>query len=338
MKAIVMAGGEGTRLRSVTGDTPKPMALLAGKPVLEHILGLLARSGVRQVCLTLRYRPECIRDYFGDGSRLGLELCYRVEDAPLGTAGGVRACADFYGREDFLVLSGDAVCTFDLRELMARHRQSGAAVTMALASRETPLQYGTVLTGRDGRVLRFIEKPDWPQVVSDLVNTGIYALSPEAMDFVPEGQPCDFAKELFPSLLEAEQPILGLPMEGYWNDIGTPRAFFQCNLDVLDGKLRLPDATPAAPDRTPETIRRAGDRVLPCRGRARLMRELSCSLMEAGADFDLRDGLTLRAGGDSVHIAPDPDGERLLLRGNQALAARCAGLLRELEKQTVGGR
>lgn len=337
MKAIVMAGGEGTRLKSVTRDTPKPMALLAGKPVLEHILGLLRRSGVRQVCLTLRYRPECIRDYFGDGSRLGLELSYRVEEAPLGTAGGVRACADFYGGEDFLVLSGDAVCTFDLKALMEAHKRSGAAATMALYSRETPLQYGTVLTGRDGRVLSFIEKPDWSHVVSDLVNTGIYALSPETMDFVPEGQPCDFARELFPSLLAAEKPILGLPMEGYWNDIGTPRAFFQCNLDVLDGKLRLPDTAADAPKQAKEDCRCAEgcDRVLPCRGRARLMRELSCSLVEAGADFDLRDGITLRAGGDSVHIAPAADRECLLIRGTEGLAESCAGLLRELEERAV---
>lgn len=335
MKAIVMAGGEGTRLKSVTGDRPKPMALLAGKPVLEHILGLLARAGVEQVCLTLRYRPDCIRDYFGDGSRLGLELSYRVEERPLGTAGGVRACADFYGREDFLVLSGDAVCTFDLNALMEAHKRSGAAATMALYSRETPLQYGTVLTGRDGRVLSFIEKPDWSHVVSDLVNTGIYALSPEAMDFVPEGQPCDFAKELFPSLLAAEKPILGLPMEGYWNDIGTPRAFFQCNLDVLDGKLRLPDAEGDAPQPQAETSRRARGRDLPCRGRARLMRELSCALMEAGADFDLRDGVTLRAGGDSVNIAPDPERECLRIQGTEGLAESCAGLLRALEERVV---
>lgn len=343
MDAIIMAGGEGTRLRSVTGDVPKPMALLAGKPVLEHILALLRANGVRRCCLTLRYRPEAIFGHFGDGRRYGMELCYHVEDRPLGTAGGVKACADFIGGRDVLVISGDAACDFDLRALMREHRSRRPAVTMALYSHPAPLPYGTVLTARDGRVVSFVEKPDWTHVVSDLVNTGIYVLSPEALDFVPEGEPYDFAKDLFPALLAAEKPILGIPMEGYWCDIGSPRAFHQCNLDALDGKLRLFEADGIrAAERMPSEPAQAGPEregrtELPCRSRARLMRALAGSMMEAGADFDLRDGLTLRHGPDRVRVIPAADRESLLLSAEgpegEALETQYAALLTMLDRE-----
>ena len=337
LKAIIMAGGEGTRLKSVTGDTPKPMARLCGKPVLEHILALLRRSGVGRACIALRYRPEVIREYFGDGARFGLALEYHVEEAELGTAGCVRACRNFYGEEDFLVISGDCACDFDLRALMDAHLRRRPAVTMALAAHESPLQYGTVLTDRDGRVVSFIEKPAWERVVSDLVNTGIYVLSPEAMEPVPtDGTACDFARDLFPALLEAHETILGLPMDGYWCDIGTPRAYHQCNLDALDGLLRL-EGTPAAPETAQAQKGAQAQGVeLHCRSRARLMRVLSQSLMEAGADFS--DGLVLRGPGGSVRIAPVAGREALSVTAqapdpakNHALADNYAGLIRRLD-------
>ena len=346
-----MAGGEGRRLKSVTGDTPKPMALLAGKPVLEHILNLLKQNGVSDACLTLRYRPELIRDYFGGGERFGMRLAYHIETVPLGTAGGVRACAEFYGDRDFLVISGDCACDFDLRALMEAHRRHRCAVTMALYPHEAPLPYGTVLTSRDGKVVSFIEKPDWERVVSDLVNTGVYVVSPDAMGFVPEDAPFDFAKDLFPVLMSAGREIFGLPMEGYWCDIGTPRAYFQCNLDALDGRLRLAaaegaDAAPepgsrakseektSAASEAEKARREAVARVeLRCRGRARLMRELSQKLMEAGTEFDASDGLSLRAHGGSVRVAPAPDREALVISADSdALARDYEALIRGLEK------
>lgn len=331
MNAIIMAGGEGTRLKSVTGDTPKPMALLNGRPVLEHILNLLKRNGIKNACLTLRYRPEAIRAYFGDGARFGMRLSYHEETEPLGTAGGVRACRDFYGDRDFLVISGDCACDFDLRQLMEAHHRHRPAVTMALHVHETPLSYGTVLTDRQGRVVSFIEKPAWERVVSDLVNTGIYLISPAAMELVPEGRPYDFAKDLFPALLASGRQILGLPLEGYWCDIGTPRAYYQCNLDALDGALRL-ESTEAAQPEAPkpaetETPRPAsGVTVVEyrCQGRARLMRELSRHLMEAGADFDPSDGLALRGGageGGKVHIAPAADREAVVISADDPRTA-----------------
>lgn len=331
-----MAGGEGTRLKSVTGDLPKPMALLAGKPVLEHILNLLKRCGVTRACLALRYRPEIIRDYFGDGKRFGVELEYHEEREPLGTAGAVKSCRDFYGDRDFLVVSGDSACDYDLRALMEAHRRHGSAVTIALAEHETPLQYGTVLTDRTGHVVSFIEKPAWERVVSDLVNTGIYVVSPAAMEFVPDGQPFDFAKDLFPVLMQAGLPIFGLPMEGYWCDIGTPRAYHQCNLDALDGRLCLensPDpATQTQAEKAPQQPV-SGVRVeYRCHGRARLMRELSQHLMEAGADFDASDGLKWNGSAGAVRVSPAADRESLLISTDSDVAAdNYVNLLRSLE-------
>ena len=178
------------------------MVPLVGVPVLDRLLDLLRRNGFTDVCMTLCYRPEVIQEHCGDGSDYGVHLKYRIESEPRGTAGGVRACSDFYGKEDFLVISGDAACSFDLLGLYRRHQQADAAVTIALYPNAEPLQYGLVLQDRQGFVQHFIEKPDWEHVVTDLVNTGIYIVSPRAMAYVPEDQPFDFAKDLFPLLLE----------------------------------------------------------------------------------------------------------------------------------------
>ena len=334
INAIIMAGGEGTRLKSVTGDTPKPMALLAGKPVLEHILHLLKQNGVTRACMALHYRPEVIRDYFGDGSRFGIALEYHEEAAALGTAGAVKSCKTFYGDRDFLVISGDCACDFDLKSLTEAHRRHGGAVTMALYSHETPLQYGTVLTDRTGRVVSFVEKPAWERVISDLVNTGIYVISPKAMELVPGGRSFDFAKDLFPALMDAGMPIVGLPMEGYWCDIGTPRAYYQCNLDALEGKLRLEDAPPTPPSEKRTARPASGMTVIEyrCRSRARLMRELSQRLMEAGADFDASDGLALRGASGSIHISPSPERESLVISADASNRERAGTLAREYEE------
>ena len=179
-----MAGGMGTRLRSITGDTPKPMVPLLGRPMMEHIIILLREQGFTDICAAVRYRAGDIMGYFGDGSRFGVRLQYRVEDRALGTAGGVKNCRDFYGDEDFLVISGDAACDFELRTLMDAHRRSGADATIALYRSREPLRYGLAVTDHDGLVRSFIEKPDWRRVVTDLVNTGIYVLSPRVMELV----------------------------------------------------------------------------------------------------------------------------------------------------------
>ena len=313
MNAIILAGGEGTRLKSVTGDLPKPMALLAGKPVLEHILALLRRCGVEKVCMSLHYRPEVISEYFGDGSRFGISIEYHVEEASLGTAGGTKACAGFYGDRDFLVISGDSACDFDLRQLMEAHRRHRPAVTMALYANPSPLQYGNVLTDSRGRVVSFTEKPEWARVVSDLINTGIYIVSPKAMELVPEAAVFDFSRDLFPQLMECGMEIRALPMDGYWCDIGTPRAYHQCNLDALDGRLdvELPNMPMHSASPTARPHFSGARRELGCAGRARAMRYISQSLMEAGADFS--DGVSLHTASGEVHICPSTERESIII-------------------------
>ena len=233
-----MAGGEGTRLRPLTSNQPKPMVPIVGKPCMEHILELLRKHGLSDVVVTVAFLPQAIRSYFGDGENLGLNIEYSVEESPLGTAGSVRLASDRLD-ETFLVISGDALCDFDLDEVVQFHRQKGAAVTIGLKSVENPLEFGIVVTDEDGRVERFLEKPSWGQVFSDTINTGIYVLEPEVLRHIPTDRPFDFSKELFPLLLEMGRPIYGHVCDGYWQDIGNLDQYRQANFDALDEKVAL---------------------------------------------------------------------------------------------------
>ncbi|MCR5663335.1 MAG: nucleotidyltransferase family protein [Oscillospiraceae bacterium] len=304
MKAVVMAGGEGRRLRPVTGELPKPLVPLLGRPLLEHILRLLAREGFTEVCCTLKYRAEDVRARFGDGSALGLKLSYRTEKTPLGTAGGVKNCADFTGDEDFLVISGDAACDFELSSLVEAHRRSGAAATLALSRRADPLRYGLTVTDGEGRIRAFVEKPGWRRVVTDLVNTGIYVLSPRAMAPVPAGEPFDFGKDLFPLLLSRGEKLLGVVLDGYWCDVGTPLAYYECCADALRGRLRLTPGEGFAPSAGPEEEPEPEGLEVPCRDRAELMGALSELFLELGADYG--DGISLIRPRFELHIRPSP--------------------------------
>ena len=244
MKAVIMAGGEGTRLRPLSLGRPKPMTPLLGRPVMEHIIALLNGHGITDICVTLCYKPQAVMDYFGDGEKFGVRLTYFVEEEPLGTAGSVKNCMGHLGREDFLVISGDCVCDLDLKQLMDFHRERGAAATLALYAHETPLEYGLVVTDEAGRVERFVEKPSWGQVITNRINTGIYLLSPAAMDRVPEKGAFDFGKDLFPALLKEGAPLYGCPLEGYWCDMGDCKAYLDCVCDALSGKVRLDMSLP----------------------------------------------------------------------------------------------
>ncbi len=307
MKAILLAGGEGTRLKAVTGTLPKPMVPLLGRPVMEHILLLLKKHGFTQVCAALKYRPEDIRSYFGDGSKLGISLEYSIEEQDLGTAGAVKNCADFAAGEDVLVISGDAACDLDLRELMRRHQERGAAATLALHRESEPLRYGLTVTDENGTVRAFVEKPRWSQVVTDLVNTGIYVLSPRAFDRIPQGQTFDFAKDLFPLLLREQEPLLGVALEGYWCDIGTPLSYYRCCVDALEGKLQLEPgegfAQAVGQQEETEPKEEGFQLELPCRDRAALMGALSQWMLELPADYS--DGIRLHDPRYELHIAPE---------------------------------
>jgi mannose-1-phosphate guanylyltransferase/phosphomannomutase len=238
MKAVVMAGGEGTRLRPLTSNQPKPMVPIVGKPCIEHILELLQQHGFEEVIVTVAFMPQAIRTYFGDGESLELGIEYSVEESPLGTAGSVRLASGVLD-EPFLVISGDALCDVDLSALVRFHREKGAAVTIGLKSVDNPLEFGIVVTDEDGRIERFLEKPSWSQVFSDTINTGIYVLEPEVLRHVPADRPYDFSKELFPLLLEMGRPLYGHVFDGYWQDIGNLDQFRQANFDALDERVRL---------------------------------------------------------------------------------------------------
>lgn len=239
MKAIVLAGGEGTRLRPLTAVCPKPMIRILDRPVLEYILALLHKSGIDDVCLTLKYLPDVVTAHFGDGSAFGVRLQSRLESVPLGTAGSVRSCLDFIEDEDVLVISGDCVCDFDLRSCVDFHRERGADATIVLFNHQEPTEYGLVVTGSGGRIERFAEKPPWENVVTGDVSTGIYILSPRAVHSIPDTMTYDFGRDLFPLMLRENRRLFAVRAEGYWCDIGSPESFLECCRDVLAGKVRL---------------------------------------------------------------------------------------------------
>lgn len=304
MKAIILAGGLGTRLRPVSGSIPKPMIPLLGKPLMEHIVELLRKHGITQICAAVKYRSEDIMAYFGNGSAYGVEMCYRVEEEPLGTAGCVKNCMDFLGDEDFLVISGDAACDFDLSELIRAHNDGHPAASIALYHSSQPTSFGLAVTDTHGIIRTFIEKPAWPRVVTDLVNTGIYILTRKAMELVPDGTPYDFGKELFPELLRRGEKILGVPMAGYWCDVGTPLSYYKCSVDAIEGRLRIS----AAEGFITDTHTACGDDIsgleCPCADRAAVMGVLSSELMELGAKYS--DGITLTGAKYRMHLSPSP--------------------------------
>jgi mannose-1-phosphate guanylyltransferase/phosphomannomutase len=238
MKAVVMAGGEGTRLRPLTSNQPKPMVPIVGKPCMEHIVELLAKHGFDDIVVTLAFMPQAIRSYFGAGEAHDVSIRYSVEESPAGTAGSVKLAEDALD-EPFLVISGDALCDIDLAEVVRFHQEKEALVTIALKSVDNPLEFGIVVTDADGRIERFLEKPSWGQVFTDTINTGIYVLDPEVLRHIPPDKPFDFSKELFPLLLEMGKPLYGYVASGYWQDIGNLEQYRQANFDALDEQVRL---------------------------------------------------------------------------------------------------
>lgn len=238
MQAVIMAGGEGSRLRPLTGNMPKPMLPVANRPLMEHIILLLRKHGITDVVATVQFLSSVIRNYFSDGSDLGVSLAYATEDVPLGTAGSVYASQDLLSGT-FLVISGDALTDLDLTEVVEFHRSRGSAATLVLKRMKDPLEFGIVMTDESGRIERFLEKPTWGQVFTDTINTGIYVLEPEVLDLIPPDQPYDFSSELFPLMLDKGLPLYGFVTDGYWTDVGNTDAFLQASRDVLAGRVKV---------------------------------------------------------------------------------------------------
>jgi mannose-1-phosphate guanylyltransferase len=253
MRAMVLAAGLGTRLRPLTNEITKPMVPVLDRPVIEHILDLLARHSIEEVIANLHYFPDSIREYFGE------RMEYRFEEELLGTAGGVRACAEFFGDESFLVISGDALTDIDLTAFAARHRETGGIATLAVKEVAETREYGVVLHDREGRITGFQEKPAPAEALSNLGNCGIYIFSPEIFDYFPQRPFVDWAQDVFPVLLENDVPFHIHEVGEYWNDVGSLAELRQGTFDALRGRLRLDiDGRETAPG-----VIVAGDTALP---------------------------------------------------------------------------
>jgi mannose-1-phosphate guanylyltransferase / phosphomannomutase len=238
MRAVVMAGGEGSRLRPLTSRQPKPLVPVAGRPIMEHILLHLKRHQMRDVVATVQYLGSSIRNYFGDGSEQGVALTYSVEDSPLGTAGSVMLARQQL-TEPFVVISGDSLTDIDLSAAVRFHRERRAIATIVLKPVPNPLEYGVVVVDEGGAVQRFIEKPSWGEVISDLANTGIYILDPAVFDFFRPGEVTDWSGDVFPKLLKQGEKVFGWVGSGYWEDVGSHAAYVKANFDCLEGKVKV---------------------------------------------------------------------------------------------------
>src|SRR5712691_1599990 len=237
VRAVVMAGGEGTRLRPMTANQPKPLLPVVNKPIMQHVLRLLRTHNFDETIVTVQFLASMVRNYFGDGEEWGMSLQYATEDIPLGTAGSVKNAEDALRDGPFLVISGDALTDIDLSDLVRFHKDNDALVTVALKRVPDPLEFGIVIADEDGQIQRFLEKPTWGQVFSDTVNTGIYVMEPEVLKHVPLGEAVDWSGDVFPKLLDAGAPVYGWVAEGYWEDVGTHEAYHKAQADVLSGKV-----------------------------------------------------------------------------------------------------
>jgi mannose-1-phosphate guanylyltransferase / phosphomannomutase len=238
MKAVILAGGEGTRLRPLTSNQPKPMLPIANVPMMRHVVRLLTNHGFDDIVVTVAFLANQIRNYFGDGREFGARMRYATEDSPLGTAGSVRNAMDELD-ETFLVIAGDVITDIDLAAVVKAHTDRDAFATIALKRVNNPVDFGIVITHDDGTIERFLEKPTWGQVFSDTINTGIYVLEPGVFDFIPAGEIVDFSGDVFPAVLERGLRLFGTVVDGYWEDVGTLDAYRAAHEDVLSERVEL---------------------------------------------------------------------------------------------------
>lgn len=236
MKAVILVGGEGTRLRPLTVSTPKPMLPLVNVPFIEYVIRLLKSHGVDEVILSAGYLPSVFDKHLGDGDGLGVKLTYVTEKRPLGTGGAVKN-VEKYLDDTFIVFNGDILTSLNIDQLIEFHRRKKAVATLTLTSVDDPTSYGLVPMDNSGRVTEFLEKPSWDEVTTDLVNAGTYVLEPDILAKIPAGENYSFERGLFPHLVDLKEKIVGFPSEAYWLDIGTPAKYLQAHHDILDGQI-----------------------------------------------------------------------------------------------------
>jgi NDP-sugar pyrophosphorylase family protein len=239
MKAVILAGGEGTRLRPLTLSIPKPVVPVVDRPFLRHQLDLLVRAGVREVVLSVAYRPERVEAVFGDGRDLGLRIRYAVEETPLGTGGAVKNTEALLD-ERTIVLNGDILTDVDLAAIVESHAREGASATILLTPVANPQAYGLVETDGRGRVHRFLEKPRPEQITTNTINAGVYVLETRVLDLMPPGVNHSIERGFFPALLARGDLVLGPVQRGYWIDIGTPDKYLQVHRDILNRRFSVP--------------------------------------------------------------------------------------------------
>ena len=238
MKAVLMAGGFGTRIQPLTHSTPKPMLPVMNIPMMENILIKLKNSDIDEVVILLFYKPDVIRNYFKDGNKWGVKIHYVLPDKDYGTAGAVKF-AEEYLDTTFMIVSGDLVTDFNFKEIFEYHKKRDSKLTITLTSVENPLQFGVVITDENGKIEKFLEKPSWSEVFSDTINTGIYIIEPEILDYIPKGENFDFAKDLFPKLMQEGIDLLGYYAKGYWRDVGNPDSYREVHDDIFKEKVKF---------------------------------------------------------------------------------------------------
>ena len=234
-----MAGGFGTRIQPLTSSYPKPMLPFLNKPMMAYIVEALKNAGIVDIVVLLYFKPEIIKNYFGDGQNFGVNIRYILPDDDYGTAGAVKKAEKIID-ERFIVISGDLVTDFNIQEIVGFHEAKQSKATITLTSVEDPLQFGVIITDRNDKIVRFLEKPGWGEVFSDTINTGIYVLEPDVLKLIPQDKPFDFAKDLFPLMFNNGIAIYGYKAKGYWKDVGNPDAYREVHMDVMEKKLILP--------------------------------------------------------------------------------------------------
>ncbi|XOB66398.1 sugar phosphate nucleotidyltransferase [Deferribacteres bacterium DY0037] len=239
MKAVVMAGGFGTRIQPLTSSMPKPMIPVMNKPMMEYIIDALKEAGIVEIVILLYFKPEVIKNYFGDGSSKGIKIHYVLPDDDYGTAGAVKK-AQKYLDERFIIVSGDLISDFSFQEILGFHDVKNSKATITLTSVPDPLQFGVVITDKESKIIRFLEKPGWGEVFSDTINTGIYVFEPEILEYIPEDSNFDFSKDLFPKLMASGIDLFGYNAKGYWRDVGNPDSYRAALLDILNEDVTLP--------------------------------------------------------------------------------------------------
>ena len=240
MHGIIMAGGFGTRLHPLTYGLPKPMVPILNRPIMYYVITQLRSAGIKKMTSLLYFEPEIISNYFGDGKKLGIKMSYVTSPDDYGTAGAVKyATHKLNINQLVVVISGDVLTDIDLANAIEEHKQSGCPITIVLTRVENPLSYGIVIVNKEGRVEKFMEKPTWGQVFSDMVNSGIYIIEPEMLDYIPLQQTFDFSRELFPLLIKKGISINSYIAKGYWRDVGTLFDYREACFDALQGRVNL---------------------------------------------------------------------------------------------------